>query len=194
MMGRIAAVLAALIACACSSTEPKIDFYSLSQPPGPAPTSPASSLSIHIGPVTVPEAVDRQQMVIRLDDNRVNIDDEHRWVEPLKNAIPSVIADSVARELNTPKVLISRQSSALEIDYRVAIDVQHFDSMAGGVSEDVLWTIRSRKAQEPRLGRSFVQEGASGGAEGIAAAHARALQRVAHDIAQAIRAMESAGK
>jgi uncharacterized lipoprotein YmbA len=189
MKGRIALAAVAVLACACGS-EPRIDFYSLQSPQAPAPTMPASALAIHIGPVTVPDAVDRPQMVLRLDDNRVNIDDQHRWVEPLKNAVPRLIADSIARDLNTPNVLTSRQSSGLDIDYRVAIDVQHFDSSAGEVSEDVLWTIRSRKTQVPRLGRSVVKEPASGGAEGIAAAHGRALQRVAHDIAEAIRSME----
>jgi uncharacterized lipoprotein YmbA len=191
MMRRIAAAGAALLACACGSA-PRIDFYSLSSPPAPsAPAAPASKLSIHIGPVTVPDAVDRPQMVMRRDDNRADIDDQHRWVEPLKNAIPRLLADAIARELNTPDVLTSRQSSALDIDYRVAVDVQHFDSSPGEVSEDVLWTIRSRKSQAPRLGRSTVRETASPGAEGIAAAHSRALARVGHDIAEAIRSMET---
>ncbi|HLX25181.1 MAG TPA: PqiC family protein [Usitatibacter sp.] len=191
MMRWIAALGAALLACACG-TEPKIDFYSLSAPPAPsAPAAPASTLAIHIGPVTVPDAVDRPQMVIRHDDNRADIDDQHRWIEPIKSAIPRLLADAIARELNTPNVLTSRQSSALDIDYRVAIDVQHFDSSPGEISEDVMWTIRSRKTQAPRLGRTSVREAAAPGAEGIAAAHSRALARVAHDIAEAIRAMEA---
>jgi len=189
MKGRIAALAGALLLSACGS-EPRIDYYSLAAPAESAPGAARSTLAVHIGPVSVPDAVDRPQIVTRLDDNRVNIDDSHRWVEPLKNAIPRLIADSVARQLNTPNVLTSRQSSALDIDYRVAIDVQHFDSSANEVFEDILWTIRSRKGGAPRLGRSAVTEPASGGAEGIAAAHGRALQRVAHDIAEAIRAQE----
>lgn len=190
MMRRIVAAGAALLACACGSA-PQIDFYSLSSPPAPsAPGAPASTLAIHIGPVTVPDAVDRPQMIVRRDENRVDIDDQHRWVEPLRNAIPRLLADAIARELNTPNVLTSRQSSALDIDYRVAIDVQHFDSSPGEISEDVFWTIRSRKAEAPRLGRSTLRETAAPGAEGIAAAHSRALARVAHDIAEAIRSLE----
>jgi len=191
MIRRMAALAAALLACACGGPEPRIDFYSLTPTAAAAANAPASSLAIHIGPVTVPDAVDRPQMVVRLDDNRVDIDDQHRWVEPLKNAIPRLLADALSRDLNTPNVLTSRQSSTLDIDYRVAVDVQHFDSSAGEVSEDVLWTIRSRKSQAPRIGRTTVRESAGGGAAGIAAAHSRALGRVAHDIAEAIRSMES---
>lgn len=193
MIRRIAAVAAALVAGACSFDSPRIDFYALSAPPAqPAPSAPASTLSIHVGPVTVPDSVDRPQMVTGLEGNRVNIDDVHRWVEPLKSAIPRVLADSISHELNTPNVLTSRQSSTLDNDYQVAVDVQHFDSLAGEVSEDVLWTIRSRKTEAPpRLGRSLVRENAAAGPEGIAAAHGRALGRVAHDIAETIRAMEA---
>jgi uncharacterized lipoprotein YmbA len=191
MMRTIAAVGAALLACACSPS-PRIDFYSLSSPPAPsAPSAPVSTLAVHIGPVTVPDAVDRPQMVVQRDDNRADIDDQHRWVEPLRNAIPRLVADAIAHELGTPNVLTSRQSSALDIDYRVAIDVQHFESSPSEVFEDVMWTIRSRKTQAPRLGRSTVREPAAQGAEGIAAAHSKALARVAHDIAEAIRAMET---
>jgi len=191
MTRRIAAIAIASIACACG-TPARIDFYSLASPPAPAaPSTSPSKLAVHVGPVTVPDAVDRPQMVVRRDDNRVEIDDQNRWVEPLRNAIPRILADALAIELNTPNVLTSRQSSTLDIDYRVAIDVQHFDSSPGTVSEDVLWTIRSRKGGTPKLGRSIVSENAGGGAEAIAAAHSRALARVAHDIAAAIRTMES---
>jgi len=191
MIRRMAALAAALLAAACGGPEPRIDFYALAPTAAAAPAAPASRLTVHVGPVTVPDAVDRPQMVVSLEDNRVAIDDQHRWVEPLKNAIPRVLADSLSRELGTPDVLTSRQSSSLDIDYRVAVDVQHFDSSANEAFEDVLWTIRSRKTAQPRLGRTTVRETAPGGAAGIAAAHSRALEHVAHDIAQAIRAMES---
>ena len=191
MIRRIAAIAAASLVAACGGEPVRLDYYTLSSPPAPsAPAAAPAPFTVHVGPVSVPDGVDRPQIVLRLDDNRVTIDDNHHWIEPLKNAIPRVISDALARELNTPRVLTSRQSSALDIDYRVAVDVQHFESSSSEVSEDVLWTIRSRKTKEPKLGRSVVRESAPGGFEGIAAAHSRALERVAHDIAAAIRSME----
>jgi hypothetical protein len=185
-----AAIAAALLAAACGSEPARLDYYTLSSPPAQPVAGAPATFTVHVGPVSVPDGVDRPQMVLRLDDNRVAIDDNHHWVEPLKNAIPRVLSDALARELDTPRVMTSRQSSALDIDYRVAVDVQHFESSTSEVSEDVIWTIRSPRAKTPRLGRSVVRESASGGYEGIAAAHSRALERVAHDIAEAIRAMQ----
>jgi hypothetical protein len=53
---------------------------------------------------------------------------------------------------------------------------------------EVLWTVTGKKVKSPGTGRSSVREAASSPTpEGIAAAHSRALARVAQDIAQALR-------
>ena len=179
----------ALAAAGCGGTNVRIDYYALTAPP--AHTSPAQSqpLSVHLGPVSVPDGVDRPQIVMRRDANQVAIDDTHRWAEPLKDAIPRVLSDALAADLATPRVLTSRQSASLDFDYRVAVDVQHFESSATEAHDDVIWTIRTRGNEPARVGRTVVTEPAAGGFEALAAAHSRALAAVARDIAQAIRAM-----
>jgi len=185
----VAAAAMALLLHACSGSTVRIDYYSLSSPPArPAPAQ-SDALSVHVGPVSVPDGVDRPQLVMRRDANQVAIEDTHRWAEPLKDAIPRVLSDALAAELSTPRVLTSRQSASLDFDYRVAIDVQHFESTAAEASEDVIWTIRTRGNQPARVGRTVVTEPAAGGFDALAAAHSRALARVAQDIARAIREM-----
>lgn len=185
----IACIALALAGC---GTAPRINFYTLAAPAASGAAATASPLSVFVGPVTVPEEVDRPQMVLRTGPNEVDIADSHRWSEPLKSAIPRVLADALGRELGTARVMTSRQSSSLAIDYRVAVDVRHFDSSyADGASIDALWTLRSSKGGEPRTGRSVVREPAgSHDAQGIAAAHGRALDRLAREIAGAIRALD----
>ena len=132
-------------------------------------------------------------MVLRSGPNEVAIDEFHRWAEPLKSAIPRVLADSLMRELGTQRVMTTRQSSSLAFDYRVAVDVQRFDSSFDeGAAIDALWTIRGAKGGEPRTGRTVARESApSRDAQGVAAAHGRAIENVARDIAAAIRALDS---
>lgn len=185
------ACLAAL-ACAlgaCGGTNLRIDYYALTAPPARTAPPEAHILSVHLGPVSIPEGVDRPQIVMRRDANQVAIEDTHRWGEPLKDAIPRVLSDALASELSTPRVLTSRQSASLDFDYRVAIDVQHFDSSATEAHEDVIWTIRTRGNAPARVGRTVVTQAAAGGFDSLAAAHSRALAAVARDIAQAIHAM-----
>jgi uncharacterized lipoprotein YmbA len=182
----------AALAAACGSA-PKLNYYTLTAPPAPAPASLSSPLSVFVGPVSVPEGVDRPQMVLRAGPNEVAIDDFHRWAEPLKGAIPRVLADSLMRELGTQRVATTRQSASLAFDYRVAVDVQRFDSSFDeGAAIDALWTIHSAKGGEPRTGRTVAREKApTRDAQGVAAAHSRALEMLARDIAAAIRALDS---
>lgn len=64
MIGKLGLAVGLLLLAACGATL-KESFYTLSGPQSPAPTGSASSLSVFVGPVSVPEAVDRLSMVLR---------------------------------------------------------------------------------------------------------------------------------
>ncbi|MGZ5089018.1 MAG: PqiC family protein [Usitatibacter sp.] len=181
-----AVALASLAGC---GTPAKLDYFTLTAPALPPSAPAAPGPSVFVGPVTIPEAVDRPQMVRRVAANQVEIMDLERWAEPLKAAIPRVLADALARDLGTSTVMTSRQSAALAFDYRVAVDIERFDFSPGdGASVDALWTVRAGPDGAPRTGRSQARESAgSGGAQAMAAAQSRALEAVARDIAAAIR-------
>jgi len=183
-------LLAAVVLAACVGTPaPKEQYFTLSSPnPGVAP--PASdSPSIYVGPVTVPEAVDRPSMVLRTSPNQVDVSDDYRWAEPLRNAIPRMIGDVLSRELGTSRVLTNRSASATAVDIRVSIEIQRFDSsLTDGATIDAVWSVKDVANGKMRNGRSVVHEAlASSGPAGIAAAASRALERVGHEIAQAAR-------
>ena len=175
-----------LVAAACGSA-PKESYYTLISPPAPLATA-ARSPSVYVGPVTVPDAVDRSPMVIRKGTTEVDIDDLHRWAEPLKAGIPRAVADLLMRELGTTNVLAGRGAAPTQVDYRVGIDVQRFDSsLADGATLDAAWTITPAKGP-PRTGRTFAQEPApTRDHAGIAAAHRKALEKLAKDLAAALR-------
>ncbi len=185
--------VAALALVSGCGTPARLDYYTLSAPQTPAAPVPAASrpLNIYVGPVTLPEAVDRPQMVRRIDANQVEVAELERWAEPLKTAIPRLVAETLMRELATATAMTSRQSAGLDFDYRVAIDVQRFDfSAAEGAAIDALWTIRGPQGA-PRVGRSEARAAAgSRDAQAMAAAHSRALEKVASDIAAAVRSLE----
>lgn len=187
---RLCALFIAMLLAACG-TPPRLNYYTLTTSAPPA-AGAGSSPSVFVGPVTVPDGVDRPEIVLGVAANQVELEELHRWAEPLKNAIPRVLADTLARELGTQSVMTGRQSSTLAFDYRVALDVRRFESSYGeGATIDALWVIRTAKGGEPRAGRSIVHEAApSRDAQGIAAAHSRALEQVGREIAGAIRSLD----
>ena len=189
--GRVAAAVVAAMLTGCGGgAAVRESFYTLSAPTGATPAQAASNVSVFVGPVSVPESVDRSQMVLRTGANEVDVSEKYRWAEPLKSAVPRVIAETLTRELGTQRVLTSRSAAALPVDYRVAIEIQRFDSsLAEGATIDALWTVTpsAAKGGSARTGRTRVTEPASGDPASLAAAHSRALDKVGRDIAAALR-------
>ena len=183
---RIATVLLGLMLAACGGA-PKDNYYTLTAPQAPSGAA-AGSVSVFVGPVLVPEGVDRAPMVIRMGPNQVDVRDDQRWAEPLKHAIPRVVSENLMRELGTTRVSWNRLGSTQPVDYRVSIDVQRFDSsFEQGAAIDAAWTITPAKGAA-RSGRSSIQEpAASKDPSGVAAAHSKALARLAGEIAAAMK-------
>ena len=198
MMRRIHvfAVLFALVAwlTGCASSQ-QAQFYTLSPVP-PPPAAPLAACSVSVGPVSVPDVVDRQQIVIRTGPNQVTMDEFNRWASPLRGGIARVVAENLVSMLGTPQVTVFPQTSAAGVDYRVAIDVLRFDSAPGGVATlDALWTVRSAKPEASHSGRTSVSEPAQGGGyNALVAAHSRALGKMSMDIATTIREMQALPK
>jgi uncharacterized lipoprotein YmbA len=127
-------------------------------------------------------------MVLRIGANRVQLAEQSRWAEPLKDSIPRVIAGNLAQLLHDDRVYAYPQSLSHDADYQVEIDVQGFESAPGDAATiDVLWAVRTGGATR-KAGRSLVREPvADGSHDALVAAHERALLAVSRDIAAAIR-------
>jgi len=68
-----------MLATACSlGGGVKESYYVLSGPAGAAPADSPGALAIYVGPVSVPESVDRSAMVLQNSANQVDVSDEHR--------------------------------------------------------------------------------------------------------------------
>ncbi len=182
----IASALAILAGCA----SPDSRFYTLSA--SPAPAGPASNLSVVVGPVTVPAAVDRPQIVVSMGPNQVRLDEFNRWAAPLQSNIARVVAENLVALLGTPRVATAPQTLSADADYRVAIEVQRFESAPGEAATfDAVWTVRRTKSGASRTGRTTVREPVPDrGYDALAAAHSHAVERLSRDIADAVRALD----
>lgn len=181
--------LAALLA-GCASA-PATRFYMLTPSAGPA-AGPKAGYSLSVGPVWIPAAVDRPQIVLQTGSNQVFISEFDRWAAPLKDAIPRVLAENLSRELGVQDVAIFPQSGSVDASCRITIDILRFDSLPGREAVvEARWTVRSAKDGGTESGRAKITEAvrADGYAE-LAAAHSRALEQLSGQVARTIRAME----
>lgn len=185
-------IMAGLAACASPPTE---RLYTLSAEPLPADKAPLPThYSITVGPVVLPELIDRPQLVVQVAANQVTRLEQERWAAPLKSEIAQVVAANLSRLLGTSRVGTRARNVIADPDYQVTIDVQRFDATPGeAVMVEALWAVRAR-GSPAHTGRSQVSERTSGsGYAAVVAAQSRALARVSQEIAEAIRAQKAPG-
>jgi uncharacterized lipoprotein YmbA len=182
-----AASVFAVLVGACAS--PTSRFYTLSA--GAAPAATPSNLSVAVGPVSVPAVVDRPQIVVTIGPNQVRPEEFNRWASPLQNSIARVVAENLVALLGTPRVILFSQALGVDIDYRVAIEVQRFESVPGEAATlDAVWSVIRTKDGKLQTGRTTVREVTSDKSyDAVAAAHSRALERLSREIADAVRAL-----
>ncbi|QBR01749.1 PqiC family protein [Paraburkholderia pallida] len=184
-----AVVLIAGLAGGCSSS-PTSSFYRLKPDATLTALGPAAPLYVVVNPVTIPELVDRPQIVVTLAGNQVSPNEFQRWADPLKSGIQRTIAGDLAALLGSEHVSIFGADSSGPPVWRVRVDVMRFDSVVGeAASVDAQWTIWPPKDTKPILGHTSAHEQVQGqGYDALVAAHDRALASVSRDIAAAIQA------
>ncbi len=184
-------LIASLIALAACATPAQTRYYTLSaaSPPSATAASAAAEYRVAIGPVKVPEALDRIQIVLRVAPDRYAISDTDGWLTPLKREIPRVIAQEVGQRLPAAQVAAHVQYGGQEADYRVLIDVLRFESAPGeSATLEAAWSVRGRAGERLREARSvFVEAVNAPGVAPLVAAHERALAALGREIAAAVQ-------
>jgi uncharacterized lipoprotein YmbA len=175
-------IIALALSLAACGTPLRERFYTLDAPEPPAATD--KSPSIAVTSVTVPDIVDRPQIVVRVRANEVGMSEQARWAEPLRSAIARVVAADLATALNG-RIVPQRGADP---DYRVALDVQRFESTLGdSVLIDAAWSITSKNGDR-RIGRSVAREKVrSNDYDALAAAHSAALSAISKQIANSVQ-------
>jgi uncharacterized protein len=180
-----AGLLCALLA-ACAGSPPA-RHYTLGPLPAAAAAAVTDDRSLVVGPVTLPAAIDRLQMVRITDGARADISDSHRWAGRLKTEIALRLAGDIARESGLGRVVAWPQASIVDPDMTVRIDVQRFDAEGfQRVTLEAVWTLR--RAGQDVGGARFVASEAPAAAsyDALAAAHGRLVDALARDIVRAL--------
>jgi uncharacterized protein len=188
---RTSAVFAAacVMLSACGGS-PRPSFYTLSPDTAIERMSTATSVRMTVGPVTVPDLVDKPQIVTRRAPNQVSVNEYSRWAEPLKENIARTLAADLSRLLGADNVSVYPQGQDVKA-YQLRVDVMRFDSEPGdSVTLDALWTLRAPDGASRFDGHTVAHETVDGqGFDAIAAAHSRAVLQMSRQIAAAIGQM-----
>lgn len=182
-----AAIVALLAGCASA---PPDQFYTLtdSAAAAPAAAAPAAApLYIEMRPVTVPDQVRRNQMVVAKGDGQVDLLEHHRWASKLDDQIGSALSLGIAAQLGAVDVYSNPAPPGAAV-YRISASVQRFESKLDDYALiDTVWSVRRTGEREVLTCRSVFREAAGSGHAGLVAAHRAALGKLSARIADGVR-------
>jgi uncharacterized lipoprotein YmbA len=183
-----------LLLAGCRSTPPATAFYTLTSVTkaerAGQNTAAMRELAVGIGPVQLPEYLDRPQIVTRTGPDKVALSEFNRWGGSLRQDFPRVLAENVAALLGTDRVLAYPWGDRLDPAYRVALNVQQFDgALAGPAVLRVTWIVTGREGKTPlSVRKTEIQEPVSGrDYDALVAAQSRAVAALSREIAEEIK-------
>jgi uncharacterized lipoprotein YmbA len=147
--------------------------------------------AIGIGPVKIPEYLNQPEIVTRITQNEVRLDEFAKWAEPLENNISRALAENLPSLLCIRSIAVFPWRGQTPIDYRIDVHVIHMDGILGeSASLDVAWSITDGTGHKKSLlltKRSTYKEPTGGGDYGaFVSAQSRNLASLSREIAEAI--------
>ncbi len=185
-----------LVQAGCSIGGPSrpSEFYVLNAEPGtPIAGAANRQLVIGLGPVALPDILDRPQIVTRPESNRIALAEFDRWGGDLNKALVRVLSQNLMSRLNTDRVLPYPWSSASNPDFQVAVRFFRFDGEPGKSTRvEGVWRLLNASGCEYSTQRFRIEKQPAG--EGYAefvAAMSDAVADLSQQIAEKIATTQS---
>ncbi len=183
-------IIVMAFALGCSRTSPT-RFYVLSPMERSAinVVRISGKISVGVGPVSIPDYLDRPQIIVRTSENRLELKEFDKWAGSLKHDVPRVISDDLSTLLGTDKVFTFPWTTSLNPKFEVKIDITRFDgNEKGEVVLDAKWVVMTKSGRKTlAMERSIIKRHAEKpGIEELVSAKSMALGELSRIIANKI--------
>ena len=192
MVGILSATVFAGLLTACGTT-PNSNYYLLSSQVSGVPAD--GTLSLGVGPIEIPDYLNRNAFVYSRDNNQLHVASFERWAEPLDSGIERVLRLNLASLLRTQNVQSYPFGSTEKPEYAVEVSILRLDAGRAGARLTAQWRLH-RPQQEDTITRRISKlhqdlPSKSVLAKDIAPAYSRLFLQLSEAIATAIRAAEA---
>jgi uncharacterized protein len=198
-------VLIGLYSGGCGTFSPRPDssrFFTLTAiaQPGSVTTRASSNpagVSIGIGPIRLPGYLDRQEIVTRVSQNRIDLSEYDRWAERLETNFTRVLAQNLSVLLNTDQLVFYPWELNRKPNYQVTIEMLRFESNTRGeVQLSARWEILdTNKRTQLQAGESGItRQPTAQSTDASVAALSEALGDLSREIANAVSAVDGQRK
>ena len=183
---RVTTIGMALIISACGSSPP-VYYYTLEPLESGYNRVETEFFSVGVGPLRSPDHLTRARFVTRGTNSEMIVDDFHRWVEPIDEAVHRIVSSNLDNLIDGAVVLAYPYPHYKGHDYRVIGRINRFDADSSGrVVLQIHWAVLNQDADfvvRPKRSRYEHQASSASDYGSIARAMSEALQSFSRDIA-----------
>ena len=179
------ALFVSLILAGCGGSPQQ--YYRLSAEP--AATHGHSTISLGVGPISLPSYLDRSELVFQSGPNEFQVPPNVSWAGSLSDNIAAVLARDLQEVLGTGEVFTAPWPAGRSPQRRVALDIRQFHGISGkGAILDAAWRVQDSAGLTISHGSGRFREPINGdGYAAVVAAESRLLAQCAAAIAPSLR-------
>ena len=192
-----AALLLAVSLGGCG-TSPNSRFYTLTSLPPPEKPGDAKNggkdVVVGLGPVSIPDYLDRPQIAIRSSRNELVLGEFDRWAGSLRSDVARVLMENLSTLMAADAVSVVSWRQGIPSDFRVAVDVSRFDIRSGkDVILKVQWVVFSKDGKGVLLMKEseIVEPLTGAGYESAVDCMDRALEALGREIALGVKSVQT---
>ena len=143
---------------------------------------------IGLGPIRVPEYLNRPQIIVAVTPNQYLLSEDHRWAERLDQNISLALYQVLPGQLNTDRVVRYPWAQRQVVDYQVGMDIVEFNVDASGQSRLIVqWFIKHKDNTIMDKRSEYQYPGSSSDYELIVKAQSQCLTQFGLEISQTLR-------
>jgi uncharacterized lipoprotein YmbA len=152
------------VSIGCTSTAPS-RFYTLNSlsMTEPLKNSSPPKFSMALGPIDIPDYLDRQQIVIRTSQNELTLSEFDRWAGSLSENVARVLSENLSVLMAPDQISIVPWAWGVAYDYRVSVSIVKFDIMPeGNILLNADWALTTRNGTKLGIKRESITEPVQG--------------------------------
>lgn len=185
-------VLVSLGGCASSKPPSFYILHSLQAPETGKTGAAQRDFAVGIGPVTIPDYLDRPQIATRTTSSSLQFAEFDRWAEPLEKNLTRVLVENLSALLATDRIVVFPWPKFMQVRYQVSVEITRLDNMPDGrVVLGARWLILDDEGEKLVFMKKsdITVPVSSPGFEAVASAESRAIEALSREIAEALKSL-----
>ncbi|MEM5787918.1 MAG: PqiC family protein [Syntrophobacteraceae bacterium] len=143
---------------------------------------------IGLGPIGIPEYLNRPQIVTTSGTSKLELAEFHRWAEPLEQNFSRVLAENLSAQLPESRIVLFPWERSTTVNFQVKVSVVNFSGESGRRAVlDVRWSLIKAGKVSSEKHSVFEQPLKSGEIEELVMAQSRTVADLSRAVAEAIR-------